>query len=302
MRGFVWNALANAVGTIAAAAILSAAGLLSAATLLAVLAAVWSPASQIADATVAALSTRSIPNWIAGLLVVGLGGMVIAIFRDRMQYVRVSIDDAVYSGPHPYADPHPASNVIYQVAITNKTQSPITIVSIKLHVDGREPLASAEQRESDHGIYRSQYLVPRGGGFSSIPSKESWWRPPHKLDRGESSVGWIGFNFGEPPDRLLFRDARNLKASLIVTPSSGRVVRAKALPCTMPDLGSSWQRRLYALDEQIEDLQAKALAAEEKMTGRGGAADEEAQSDFSFYTGLADEKRAERAQLAANPN
>jgi hypothetical protein len=300
VRAFVWSALANAVGTVLAAVILSLVGLVSVAALVALLASVWTPAADATSTVLTALGERGIPNWLGAVLAAGCLGLGATLARDRTAHIRVSVDDAFYSGPHPYADPHNVSNAIYQVAITNRTNHAVTITSIKLHLDGRRPLASVEQRESDAGPHKSQYLVPRGGGFSSIPSKALWWRPPHLLQPSESSVGWIGFVFAEPADRLRFREARKLEAQIVVTPNSGRSVRAKAMPCTMPDLGTPWQRRLYTLDEEIEDLRAKALAAEERITGRGDRDDAEAHSEWSFCTGLADEKQKERDRLASD--
>ena len=232
------------------------------------------------------------PNWLVGILGLCCFGLGFKLLRERTQIVRVSVDDSFYSGPHPYADQHPASNVIYQIAITNRTDQPLTITSVKLHIEGRQPLASSDLGTDDQN--KKQFLIPRGGGFSSIPTKSRWWRLPQSLEPRQSHVGWIGFTFGEPQDKLLFREARCLDAWLIVAPSTGNSVRLVAPPCVMPDLSNHAQRRLWQIDEEIEELRKLVAGAEEQMTGLGDRSDGDANNDLSHYMQLLSEKEQER--------
>ena len=106
------------------------------------------------------------------------------------------IGEVLYLGSLPQRPEHHAVGVVCWVAIRNPSGEPNGVASLYLDVPGFVPIYASEHRKSDSG---GDILVPKGGGFASVPPKGQWLEPPIGLEKWSAAAGWVGFLFVETP-------------------------------------------------------------------------------------------------------
>ena len=186
------------------------------------------------------LYNRNVPEWLLSLLsLIGLPRLwqVIkrvgswlkprGLVRDRP--LTLKIGETAYIASHPYTDEQKVKNIICQVILGNPNDKPKTITTFRLEVSSKAPYLLSEARDSERG---GSYLVPPGGGFSTVPRKQ-WLKTPVQIKGGEAVAGWIGFCLLERGD-LTLAEAWNMNGELIAVQTDGTELRALFPACDLP--------------------------------------------------------------------
>jgi hypothetical protein len=147
--------------------------------------------------------------------------------------IAAEVTGEFYQGVHPYKDGLEVTALICQVTVRNPSDIANTVASVHLEAAGRAPMYPSEHRRTDQG---RDILVPRGGGFASVPTKDRWLQLPARLGPWGAEMGWVGFAFTEPGDMLTFGEARGWTVELVLTPVRGDRVRATVPARSLPDL------------------------------------------------------------------
>jgi len=154
------------------------------------------------------------------------------VTRPRM---RLTVGEVSWIGSHPYNDDFDVSAILVQVGLSNASPNPNSVSTFRLDIAGRSYFP-AEHKKSRTG---GQFLVPKGGGFATIPDLEGWLDPPVHLNGFSSAWGWVGFlPFGSGKS-LTFGVARRTTGALNALSAAGSELRAPVPPCNLPPLGST---------------------------------------------------------------
>ena len=101
------------------------------------------------------------------------------------------IGETAYIAPIPYLSNRGVSDIVIQVNLGNPNSSLTkTIMTFRLDVEGKAPYPLSEARKSERT--GGWYLVPSGGGFSTVPNKD-YMKMPITIPAASATVGWIGF-------------------------------------------------------------------------------------------------------------
>ncbi len=131
----------------------------------------------------------------------------------------------------PFTADRLVNSVVGQIILGNPNKNSLkTIMTFTLEVPEKSPYLVSEARKSDRTD--GWFLVPPGGGFSTVPSK-NYLQLPIKVPPGGSVVGWIGFCLIERND-LKLEEAWSLDATLVAIQVDGQEVRAQFPACTLP--------------------------------------------------------------------
>ena len=150
--------------------------------------------------------------------------------------LNVQIGESTYIGSPPYTDEQKVKDVVCQVILGNPSDRAKTVTGFRLEVKTKAPYLQSEARDSEKG---GSFLVPSGGGFSTVPRKP-WLDVPVRISSGDGVSGWIGFCLIQRND-LTFAEAWNMGAELITVQSDGVELHAQFPPCDLPRANSSWK-------------------------------------------------------------
>jgi hypothetical protein len=148
--------------------------------------------------------------------------------------LNLQIGESAFIGSSPYTDDRKVSDIICQVILGNPSDRTRTVTSFRLEVKSKACYLQSEVRDSAKG---SSFLVPSGGGFSTVPRKP-WLDVPGRIGSGDGVSGWIGFCLAERDD-LTFAEARKIDGVLVAVESDGVEVRVQFPPCKLPRANGS---------------------------------------------------------------
>lgn len=141
-----------------------------------------------------------------------------------------NIGETAYIASHPYVRDREVKDIIVQVNLGNPSLlRSMTIMTFRLIVGSRPPYPVSEARRSENGGW---YLVPSGGGFSTVPNKE-YVRLPITIPAGQAAVGWVGFCMLERSD-LRLAEARNIDAKVVAVQADGTETSYRLPVCELP--------------------------------------------------------------------
>ena len=153
-----------------------------------------------------------------------------SIKNSETQPLTVSIGESAYIASHPYVPDREVKDIILQVMLGNPNPSlPKTIMTFRLEVNGKPPYPLSEARISNRT--GGWYLVPSGGGFSTVPNKD-YLTVPLTVPPGGAVVGWIGFCTLERAD-LLLEEAQRIDGEVVVVQPDGTELRSILPPSTL---------------------------------------------------------------------
>jgi hypothetical protein len=138
------------------------------------------------------------------------------------------IGESAYTASTPYINEREVSSIIGQVIIGNSNKVEKFIISFRLEYENKAPYLVAEARQGKNG----HYLVPSGGGFSSVPSK-TYLNIPTEIPANGGIVGWIGFTMIERRD-LRLSEVWKKQAKLIAVLSDGKEIFTTFPKCFIP--------------------------------------------------------------------
>ena len=168
--------------------------------------------------------------WVWRVVKKGLGWLKpVGLTRGKPLFF--TIGETAYIAPFPYVPEREVSDVVTQVHIGNPdTKRPRTVATFRLNVVGKPAYPVSEARRSERN--GGWYLVPSGGGFSSVPSKD-YMRLPITVPTGGAVVGWIGFCLAERRD-LTWEEAWNIDAEVVSVEADGTEISCLLPACELP--------------------------------------------------------------------
>ena len=148
--------------------------------------------------------------------------------------LNLQIGESAYIGSSPYTDEQKVKDIICQVILGNPSDRTRTVTTFYLKVKSKARYLRSEAKDSKKG---GSFLVPSGGGFSTVPRKP-WLDVPVRISSGDGVSGWIGFCLLERND-LTFAEAWKMDGELVAVQSDGMEVRAQFPPCNLPRANGS---------------------------------------------------------------
>ena len=145
--------------------------------------------------------------------------------------MRLTVGETFWGGPHPYRDEFHVTAITMQVGVSNGSPKPNSVSAFRLEVAGFSPLFPADHHKAERG---GDILIPPGGGFSSVPSRERWLDLPIHLAGHGSDWGWIGFVPLDKGGGITFGDARRASGHLVAVCAAGGEIRAPIRACELP--------------------------------------------------------------------
>lgn len=139
------------------------------------------------------------------------------------------VGETAYLTSHPYTEDSEVQSIISQVTIGNPNKGAKTIISFRLEYKSKAPYLISEARESKDG---GSFLVPAGGGFSSVPRKP-YLNLPIIIKPNDGVVGWIGFTMIQRKD-LTLAEGWSKQAELVAVLHDGTEFRTKFPTCDLP--------------------------------------------------------------------
>ena len=121
--------------------------------------------------------------------------------------------------------------LIVRLILGNPDKSaPQPFVTFRLDVGDKAPFYVSEARlNEERGNW---FLVPAGGGFSSIPNKP-YLSMPVDIPSDSGVDGWVGFTFIEN-HKLTLVEAREVDAWIVGIQPNGREIQVNLPPCELP--------------------------------------------------------------------
>lgn len=142
-----------------------------------------------------------------------------------------AVGETAYVASHPYTPDRAVKDVVIQVKLGNPHESRArTIMTFRLDVKGKAPYHVSEARESDKGGW---FLVPPGGGFSTVPHKP-YMQLPRTIPPNDAVVGWVGFCLLERND-LTLAEAWRIDANVVAIEVDGREATQSLPVCRLPE-------------------------------------------------------------------
>jgi hypothetical protein len=149
------------------------------------------------------------------------------LMRDKP--LSLQIGETAYIASQPYTDEQKVKDIICQVILGNPNDKAKTITTFRLEVRSKAPYPLSEARDSEHG---GSYLVPPGGGFSTVPRKQ-WLKTPIQVNGGQGKAGWIGFCLLER-ENLTLAEVWSMDGELIAVQADGTELRVSFPICDLP--------------------------------------------------------------------
>lgn len=141
-----------------------------------------------------------------------------------------TIGEIAYIASHPYVPEGEVRDIIVQINLGNPDASrPETVMTFRLEVSGKASYPVSEARRSERTIL--WHLVPAGGGFSTVPTKD-YTRLPVTIPAGGAVVGWIGFCLAERLD-LTLSEAKHMEAKVVAVQADGMESSYRLPPCDL---------------------------------------------------------------------
>lgn len=145
----------------------------------------------------------------------------------------LQIGESAFIASQPYTDGQKVKDVICRVILGNPNDKPKTVTTFRLEVRSKAPYPLSEARDSECG---GSYLVPPGGGFSTVPRKQ-WLKTPVQIKEGEGVAGWIGFCLLQRED-LSLAEAWKIEGKLVAVQADGNELHLSFPPCDLPRASS----------------------------------------------------------------
>lgn len=139
------------------------------------------------------------------------------------------IGETAYITSQPYTEERIVKDIICQVILGNPNEIAKSIANFRLEVESKEPYLLSEARDSKRG---GSFLVPPGGGFSTVPRKQ-WLKTPIRVNGSDGVVGWIGFCLLERND-LTLGEAWKMDAELVAIQADETELRSIFPKCNLP--------------------------------------------------------------------
>jgi hypothetical protein len=140
------------------------------------------------------------------------------------------IGEIAYIASQPYVPEREVSNIVIQVSIGNPNHSSSkTVMTFLLKVNSKAPYHVSEAGFSGD---RHSYLVPSGGGFSTVPDRD-YMTMPVTIPSASAKVGWIRFCLVERKD-LTLDEAWNINATIVAVQPDGSEIYCRLPPCELP--------------------------------------------------------------------
>jgi hypothetical protein len=140
------------------------------------------------------------------------------------------VGETAYVANSPYIEESEVKDIICQVILGNPNDQAKSVTTFRLEIKAKDPYLVSEARVTREG--RSSYLVPPGGGFSSVPHKQ-WLSLPVQVEGQNGVVGWIGFTLISRND-LTLAEAWKMDGELVAVQADGNELRVKFPACTLP--------------------------------------------------------------------
>ena len=141
------------------------------------------------------------------------------------------IGEAAYVASHPYVPEREVKDIVIQVQLGNPNpSSPKSVMTFRLYVDKKPPHPVSEARLSERtGTW---YLVPPGGGFSTVPNKD-YLQMPITIPPAGAVIGWVGFCLLQRND-LTLEEAWRIDGEVAAVYPDGSEIRCRLPACDLP--------------------------------------------------------------------
>jgi len=188
------------------------------------------------------------PAWVMAILSVlpWLGRVVTCPVRTAWSAflarpaMRLTVGETFWDGTHPYRDEFRVTAITMQVGVSNGSPKPNSVSAFRLEVAGFSPLFPADHRKTEGG---GNILIPPGGGFASVPTRERWLELPIHLDGHGSDWGWIGFVPLDKTAGITFGDARRASGHLVAVCAAGGEIQTPIRACELPCMDTPAESR-----------------------------------------------------------